>query len=70
MVKVKRKREEANRMWEDSEVLQLITLKGEMKPKLKRNDKKQGNFLYPNCEFCKNVDDWGLEIRDWRLGAN
>jgi hypothetical protein len=40
------KGEEVNRMWEDSEVLQLISLKGEMEPEFVRNGKKQGkNFL-------------------------
>jgi len=38
--------EEANWMWEDLEVLQLIALKWEMEPKFIRNGKKQGmNFL-------------------------
>ena len=30
--------------WLDSEVLQLIALRGEMKPKFVRNGKKQGIF--------------------------
>jgi hypothetical protein len=39
--------EEANRLWEDSEVLQLIALKGEMEPEFERNGKKQGKFFLP-----------------------
>jgi len=41
------KGEEANQMWEDSEVLQLISLKGEMEPKFVRNGKKQGMKFLP-----------------------
>ena len=41
-VEVKVEGEEANRNWLDSEVHQLIALKGEMEPEFERNGKKQG----------------------------
>ena len=44
VVKVEGEGAEANRMWEDSEVLHLIALKGEMKPEFERNCKKQGKI--------------------------
>ena len=34
--------EEENRNWLDSEVYQLMALKGEMEPEFERNGKKQG----------------------------
>ena len=40
-VEVKVEREEINRNWLDSEVYQLIALKGEMEPEFERNGKKQ-----------------------------
>ena len=33
--------------WLDSEILQLIALRGEMEPEFVRNSKKQGIFLKP-----------------------
>ena len=41
-VEVKVEGEEKNRNWLDSEVYQLIVLKGEMEPEFERNGKKQG----------------------------
>ena len=41
---VKVEGDEGNRTWLDSEVLQLIALKGEMEPEFEKNGKKQGKF--------------------------
>ena len=41
-VEVKVEGEERNRNWQDSEVYQLIALKGKMKLEFGRNGKKQG----------------------------
>ncbi len=47
---------------EDSEVLQLIALKGEMEPKFVRNGKKQGNFFSQIVKFKIKIGS--------RIGAN
>jgi len=39
--------EEATQTWEDSEVLQLIALKGEMEHEFIRNGRKQGIIFFP-----------------------
>ena len=52
--------EEANRLWEDSEVLQLIALKGEMEPEFERNGKKQGLIFFSNFDFFPKVFGVGI----------
>ena len=46
-VKIEGESKEAAQMWEDSKVLQLIALKGEMEPEFVRNGKKQGTIFLP-----------------------
>ena len=52
--------EEANRLWEDSEVLQLIALKGEMEPEFERKGKKQGLIFFSNFVFFPKVFGVGI----------